>query len=137
MRRITVAAFLTAFLFGVACGTTTASPPKPGEACPEENVGACASPTQLLACTNLKWRVLSDCKGPDGCRRVNETVDCDTRGNSVGDACSSPGKLRCEPDAGVSVLRCSPGGQLVVEVNCASIDAGLVCVAFDGGLKCG
>ena len=138
MSRVTGFSFLVAFSFGLACSMPPPVTPKPGDTCAQENVGACETPTRLLACQSQKWVVVSDCKGAEGCRRMGDTVDCDTRGNGVGDRCSSPGRVRCDPDGGLRVLRCNPdSGILVVEVPCEVVGGTQTqCVLFDGGLKC-
>lgn len=136
MARITTAVFGVALL-ALACGTmTTTTTPKAGEPCKDENVGACESSTRLLACRSLVWTVVSDCKGADGCRRVGDTVDCDTRGNGVGDFCSNPGRVRCDPDGGLQILRCSQSGVLAVEFSCPATPTQTSCVLGDAGLTC-
>lgn len=135
MVRLT-ALFALAALLVLACGQTMTGPPKTGEPCREENVGVCESATRLLTCRGMTWQVLSDCKGPEGCRRVGDTVDCDTRGNGVGDACSTPGRVRCDPDGGLQILRCSPGGVLAVEFSCPANPTQTVCALSDAGLTC-
>lgn len=136
MSRITSAVFCAAFLVGLACGTPTETTPKLGAPCTDENVGACESPTRLLACRSRVWSLVSDCKGADGCRRVGDTVDCDTRGNGVGDSCSNPGRVRCDPDGGLQILRCSPAGVLAVEFSCPATPTQTSCVLSDAGLTC-
>lgn len=131
-----VIAFLAAFLFGLACGGPMTTAPKAGDACRDENVGACESPTRLLACRAMVWTVVSDCKGAEGCRRSADTVDCDTRGNGVGDFCSAPGRVRCDPDGGLQILRCSPSGVLAVEYSCPAMPVQTVCALSDAGLTC-
>jgi hypothetical protein len=123
-------------LVALACGPTTNTPPKAGESCREENVGACESATRLLTCRSMTWQVFSDCKGPDGCRRVGDTVDCDTRGNGVGDACSVAGRVRCDPDGGLQILRCSATNVLTVEFSCPANPVQTVCALSDAGLTC-
>ena len=125
-----------AFLLVVACGQTTNPSPKAGEPCREENVGACESTTRLLTCRSMAWQVLSDCKGADGCRRVGDSVECDTRGNGIGDSCSTPGRVRCDPDGGLQILRCSPAGVLAVEFSCPANPVQTVCALSDAGLTC-
>lgn len=137
MSRVTGFSFLVAFSFGLACSMPPPVTPKPGDACAQENVGACETPTRLLACQSQKWVVVSDCKGAEGCRRMGDTVDCDTRGNSVGDRCSNPGRVRCDPDGGVQILRCSPDtSALVVEFSCPANPTQTRCVIGDAGLTC-
>ncbi len=107
-----------------------------GGACNTENAGACETPTRLLVCQNKIWVTASDCKGPDGCRLVDaSSVECDFRGNSAGDLCasSSEGKVRCDPDGGVNILRCT-GGTLAVEFTCPNTT--LCSVIPDAGLSC-
>ncbi|MBL8940846.1 MAG: hypothetical protein JNM69_40255 [Archangium sp.] len=136
MARITMAVSCAALLVGLACGTNTPTTPKAGEPCKDENVGACESATRLLACRSLVWAVVSDCKGADGCRRVGDTVDCDTRGNGVGDFCSNPGRVRCDPDGGLQILRCNQSGVLAVEFSCPATPTQTSCVLGDAGLTC-
>lgn len=136
MSRLTLGAFVGAFCLGLACGTPMVPAPKAGEKCTQENVGACESPTRLLACTNLTWAVVSDCKGAEGCRRTGDTVECDTRGNGVGDRCNTPGRIRCDPDGGLQILRCSAANTLVVEFSCPATVTQTRCVLGDAGLTC-
>jgi hypothetical protein len=129
--------FLTLAL--VSCGPTQEKQPVVGEKCPEENVGVCESPTRLLQCVNLQWVIASDCKGPDGCRRDGTSVKCDTSANSLGDRCLNIGRVRCEPDAGLRILRCNDAGVLVSQVVCPFNQLDQVqtrCAMVDGGLDC-
>jgi len=137
MSRLTAVAFALSFCLGLACGMPMVTAPVAGAACTQENVGACETPTRLLACLEQKWAVVSDCRGPDGCRRNGDTVDCDTRGNTVGDFCSNAGRVRCDPDGGLQILRCSPdSGRLVVEFSCPATVTQTRCVLGDAGLTC-
>jgi hypothetical protein len=121
----------------VACGTTMNTAPREGAACTQENAGACETPTRLLACRELTWTVLSDCKGPQGCRQSNGTVDCDTSLNGVGDRCTNIGRVRCDPDGGLQILRCRDGGVLGVEFSCPERGGvQLQCALSDAGLSC-
>lgn len=120
----------------VSCGPTAPETPMVGAKCPEENVGVCESSTRLLQCVALQWVVASDCKGPDGCRRDGTTVKCDTSGNTLGDRCQNVGRVRCEPDGGTQILRCSDGGVLVTEFRCPFNQVQTRCVVGDGGLTC-
>jgi hypothetical protein len=132
MSRVTGFSFVVAFCLGLACGRPMPpAAPKEGDVCSQENDGACETATRLLACQGQKWVVFSDCKGAEGCRQVNDTVNCDTRGNGVGDRCSTPGRVRCDPDGGLQILRCT--GSLVVEFSCP---AQTRCVSGDAGLTC-
>ncbi len=131
-----VRVFLTPCLFLLlACGTTSAPPVTAGAACNEENAGACESATRLLGCQSRVWVVVSDCKGALGCRRTGDSVDCDTRGNSVGDSCSTETRVRCDPDGGTQILRCR-GGRLTFEQACPTLPVQQFCVQTDGGLTC-
>lgn len=106
-----------------------------GAPCASENVGRCDSDApRLLQCIAGEYRVYADCKGAKGCRLENDTAECDTSGNSLGDRCAptSEGKVRCEPDAGLDILRCVDGG-LVLEFSCP---AGRICGFSDAGLTC-
>ena len=133
MRRL----MLSAVLWLSACPVTqTASLlAQSGNACTTENDGACESSTRLLVCQNKVWVAAADCKGPDGCRLDGDTYDCDLRGNTLGDLCpsQSEGKVRCDPDGGVNILRCKQG-VLALEYVCPQTtacsfveDAGLTC----------
>ncbi len=121
----------------VTCGPVKTDTPTVGAKCPEENVGVCESSTRLLQCVNLVWVIASDCKGPEACRIDGASVRCDTSGNSLGDRCQNPGRVRCEPDAGLQILRCSDAGVLITEFRCP-MNAGVQtrCVSGDGGLTC-
>ncbi len=62
-------------------------------------------------------------------------AECDTSGNSVGDRCAptSEGKVRCDPDGGLNILRCVEGSLAVIfecqaPTNCGINDAGLTCI---------
>lgn len=128
---------LAVALTSAACGEMTkAVLPVAGGACRQENVGACETSTRLLICRESRWAVESDCKGAGGCRVSGDTVDCDTRGNSVGDACASAGRVRCDPDGGAQILRCSPSRVLAVEFVCPRNVTQTFCVLGDAGLTC-
>ena len=95
----------------------------------------CESSTRLLVCQSKIWAASTDCKGPDGCRLVGDAYECDLRGNTLGDLCpaQSEGKVRCDPDGGVNILRCKKG-VLNLEFVCPQTtvcqfieDAGLTC----------
>lgn len=106
-----------------------------GAPCASENVGRCdAEAPRLLQCIAGEYRVYADCKGPNGCQLETDTAECDTSGNSLGDRCapSSEGKVRCDPDGGIDILRCVDGG-LVLEFPCPS---GRICGFNDAGLTC-
>lgn len=129
--------FRAGLVLAVACGQPKqVDVPVAGQPCSQENVGACESPTRLLACREASWQVVSDCKGAAGCRVQGDTVDCDTRGNSVGDRCNAPGRVRCDPDGGLQILRCDPLGVLQVEFVCPSAVTETRCVLGDAGLTC-
>ena len=111
-------------------------PATAGTACKPENIGRCdtAAP-RLLQCTGGLFRIYADCKGPRGCSVTADTADCDTSGNSVGDRCAptSEGKVRCDPDGGLNILRCNDGGLDVIfgctpPSFCGINDAGLTCL---------
>lgn len=91
-----------------------------GGLCRDEGTGAChqSQPTALL-CSSGTFSVFSDCKGLNGCQVDGGSLSCDTSGNSVGDRCAptSEGKVRCDPDGGVNILRCD-GGVLGIEFVC-------------------
>jgi hypothetical protein len=137
MTRSTLVLFFLAFVVGLACGAPMNSKPAAGGPCAQENVGACETPTLLLACRSQVWTALSDCKGPLGCRQSGDTVECDTSLNGLGDRCSNLGRVRCDPDGGQQILRCKDGGVLEVEVACP-VRSGvqLQCVLSDAGLTC-
>src|SRR5262245_54783988 len=111
--------------------------PSVGTACTSENVGRCdADAPRLLQCTNGAFRIYADCKGPNGCAVNSDTAECDTSGNSVGDRCAptSEGKVRCDPDGGLNILRCIDGGLEVIfecppPSACGINDAGLTCIS--------
>ncbi len=133
----TLSLVLTAALLSVtACpGPRSLSVSSSGGACTNENEGACESPTRLLICHNKVWVVASDCKGPDGCRLNQDTYDCDLRGNSIGDTCpaQSEGKVRCDPDGGVNILRCVDS---VLRLEYACPTATVCDFIEDAGLSC-
>lgn len=121
----------------LACSPTMSEVPAVGGKCPEENVGVCETSTRLLQCVNLAWVIASDCKGPEGCRVDGSSVKCDTSGNSLGDHCQNPGRVRCEPDAGLQILRCNDAGVFISEFRCpTNMGVQTHCVAGDGGLTC-
>ena len=118
-----------------ACPVSVEVVPEAGVACTMDNAGACESSTRLLVCQGKIWSTSTDCKGPDGCRLVGDAYECDLRGNSLGDLCpaQSEGKVRCDPDGGVNILRCKKG-VLNLEFVCPQTtvcqfieDAGLTC----------
>lgn len=117
-------------------GCPPAPAPTVGSACTAENIGRCdAEFERLLQCTNGTFRVYADCHGPKGCTLEADTADCDTSGNSVGDRCAptSEGKVRCDPDGGLNILRCVDSGLEVIfecqaPTRCGINDAGLTCI---------
>lgn len=113
-------------------GCPPAPNPTEGSSCTAENVGRCeANANRLLQCTNGTYRVYADCKGPNGCSVTSDTANCDTSGNSVGDRCAptSEGKVRCDPDGGLNILKCLDGG-LEAIFECAPPS---ICGITDGG----
>jgi hypothetical protein len=90
--------------------------------------------SRLLQCTESTWVTYADCHGPRGCSIRTDTADCDTSGNSVGDHCApdSEGKVRCDPDGGLNILRCVDGGLNVI-FTCSPPSQ---CGVNDGGLTC-
>lgn len=114
--------FLVSSVASVFIACSGPMPPTLGSRCNTESIGHCdATAPRLLQCRNGAFVVYADCKGSGGCSATAETVDCDTSGNSVGDRCapSSEGKVRCDPDGGVNILRCADG-MLGVIFTCAS-----------------
>jgi hypothetical protein len=117
-------------------GCPADAPPAVGAACKPENIGRCDSEApRLLQCTGGIFHIYADCKGPKGCSVTSDTADCDTSGNSVGDRCAptSEGKVRCDPDGGLNILRCNDGGlDVIFECMppnvCGINDAGLTCI---------
>lgn len=111
-------------------------PPTLGAMCNTETIGRCdVTAPRLLQCTNGSFVLYADCKGPNGCAVSEETADCDTTGNSVGDHCAptSEGKVRCDPDGGLNILRCVSGTLDVIFTCmppsiCGMSDAGLTCI---------
>ncbi len=109
--------------------------PTLGGPCTTELAGRCDSEApRLLQCLDGGYQLYADCHGTRGCSIVNDTADCDTSGNSVGDHCAptSEGKVRCDPDGGANILLCSDGGLHAVvsctaPTSCALADAGLAC----------
>lgn len=127
---------LTGLLLMIACSGGDARPiAAVGGPCTTENAGVCASPTRLLSCHNQAWVAATDCKGPDGCRLVGESYECDLRGNSLGDLCpvTSEGKVRCDPDGGVNILRCRQG---VLSLEFVCPEPSLCSFVEDAGLTC-
>lgn len=130
--------YLASFLL-LACPVAPA--PTAGSVCNAENIGRCDSMApRLLQCTIQEdgggyFRIYADCRGPKGCSVSDDTADCDTAGNSVGDRCppTSEGKVRCDPDGGINILRCLDGGLDVIfecpqGSRCGFDDAGLTCI---------
>lgn len=125
-----LAAVVTSCLFLVACPTPV--DPTPGGPCTNETVGRCdPDAPRLLQCTDAQWVIYADCKGPRGCTLTDDTADCDTSGNSIGDRCAptSEGKARCDPDGGLNILECRDGGLNLVW-TCTSPT---ICGIGDGG----
>lgn len=110
--------------------------PTVGSSCTPENIGRCdTEDSRLLQCTGGVFQVYADCRGSQGCTLSGDTAVCDTTGNSVGDRCAptSEGKVRCDPDGGLNILRCSAGGlEVIFECQpptvCGISDAGLTCI---------
>lgn len=115
-----------------ACSTPV--PPGPGVPCKGEDTATCESSSRMLICKGGEFQVYSDCKGAAGCRVDDQTASCDTSGNGAGDRCppTSENKVRCDPDAGVRILRCVDGG-LDVIFTCPG---GTICGLTDAGLTC-
>lgn len=127
------------FLFTVALTLFACPPAAPltaGSKCTAETIGRCdMTAPRLLQCVNGQFEIYADCKGPNGCAVTQDTADCDTTGNSVGDRCAptSEGKVRCDPDGGLNILRCVDGGLDVIFTCmppsiCGINDAGLTCI---------
>ena len=117
----------------LALGCPAPIPPVVGAKCSDENIGRCdAEARQLLQCTSATWRIYADCHGANGCKVAADTAVCDTSGNSVGDRCAltSEGKVRCDPDGGLRILRCVDGG-LEVIFECRPPD---ICGINDAGM---
>lgn len=114
------------------------APPKDlavGGECYGDNIGRCEpSGTRLMECVDEKWTVYSDCFGPNGCSMNNDTANCDTSGNSIGSRCAptSEGRVRCDPDGGLNILRCVNGTLVFIDACQAPMRCGLT----DGGLTC-
>lgn len=121
-------------LFISACSAPM--PPVEGGPCYGDNLGRCdPSQPRLLECVSETWTVHADCHGPNGCSANAETANCDTSGNSIGARCppSSEGKVRCDPDGGINILRCVSGVLGVIHTcdaptRCGFDDAGLTCI---------
>ena len=116
-------------------GCPATPPPTAGSSCGAENIGRCdAVAPRLLQCINGVFVIYADCKGPRGCSVSSATADCDTSGNSAGERCAptSEGKVRCDPDGGLNILRCDDGG-LEVIFECSPPS---VCALGDAGLSC-
>ncbi len=117
-------------------GCPASAPATVGSTCTNENIGRCeAESNRLLQCTGGVFRIYADCKGPSGCSVTDDTAECDTSGNSVGDRCAptSEGKVRCDPYGGLNILRCIDGGLDVIfecapPTSCGINDAGLTCI---------
>lgn len=125
-------ALLALLACGCAGGGANLSP---GAPCASEGVGRCdGEAPRLLQCVGGAYVVYADCKGPRGCTASGSTADCDTSGNGLGDRCAPPseGKVRCDPDGGVNILRCVDGG-LSLEFACPP---GRTCGLGDAGLTC-
>jgi hypothetical protein len=127
------------FLFTVALtlfACPLAAPLTEGRTCTSETIGRCdMSAPRLLQCVNGRFEIYADCKGPKGCTVTQDTADCDTTGNSAGDRCApvSEGKVRCDPDGGLNILRCVDGRLDVIFTCmppsiCGINDAGLTCI---------
>lgn len=122
---------LAAFL----CGCLEMNTQSVGSACSGDDTGACdMAQSRLLQCSGGTYVVYSDCKGERGCSVSEQTVSCDSSGNTAGDICApeSVGKVRCEPDAGPRILRCIDR-VLTVEFTCPEPT---ICGFSDGGLTC-
>lgn len=126
----------TVLLLLLVLGCPAPPTPTEGAPCTAESIGRCDTEApRLLQCSGGVFRVYADCKGPRGCSVTADTADCDTSGNSVGDRCAptSDGKVRCDPDGGLNILRCTDGGLEVIfecapPSSCGINDAGLTCI---------
>lgn len=122
-------------LAAVAVGCAVATSLDEGAPCRSEGAGACSADAgTLLQCVSGTWTAFADCRGARGCERTADTADCDTSGNTLGDRCppTSEGRVRCDPDGGVNILRCVEGA-LVIEYEC---QGGSTCALTDAGLTC-
>ncbi len=128
-------ALLAAGLLALASCTPSPQPIAPGNPCsPPEAPGCDEGAPRLLRCQDGRWAVYSDCHGPEGCAAQGDSLTCDTSGNSLGDRCApiAEGKIRCQPDGGQRILKCTDGG-LVSLLECAQ---GTSCAGVDAGLSC-
>lgn len=119
----------------VLMGCPEKSPIVAGAPCTSETVGRCdLDAPRLLQCTMGTYQIYADCYGPKGCSVTSDTAECDISGNSIGSHCppTSEGKVRCDPDGGLSILRCV-SGTLKVEFACPDAS---VCGLTDAGLTC-
>lgn len=82
--------------------------PKAGDPCGSTGF-FCADQTTALECKLGAWRELP-CRGPTGCHRFGSQVNCDMRGNLVGDSCaaSAEGYALCNA-TGDGTLECRLG----------------------------
>ncbi len=79
---------------------------KVGDPCATANTLACATDgSAQLACTDRKWVLSRDCRGPNKCAAEGLYVKCDQTVAKVGDSCDDTAAA-CSVD-GKSVLECA------------------------------
>lgn len=103
MRQLLLALVITASSFVVGC-----SGPQAGDTC-DQNGFLCADTKTALECRAGVWQALP-CRGPAGCAREGDVVDCDLTGALENDFCASTaeGKGLCTAD-GKGTLECQQG----------------------------
>lgn len=110
MRSILIALALSAL---TACGT-----PAAGDSCNTEGF-LCSDAKTALECRVGSWQAIP-CRGPTGCARTDDVVNCDLNGALENDACASTAEGRglCTPD-GRGTLECQQG-KFVRTNSCSS-----------------
>ena len=90
-------------MLAAACGS-----PKSGDKC-SANGFVCENATNAMECKLSVWVALP-CKGPGGCVKSADSIQCDMTADVAGDACASSaeGKGLCTTD-GTGTLECKNG----------------------------
>jgi hypothetical protein len=105
-----------------------------GEPCADENKKACATNgRQVLACENGRMTSKYECRGENGCRVLENKIDCDLTIARLGDACDKlvEGTFACSEDAR-AIVRCQ-AGKFIADETCKGATR---CLVEPGSTRC-
>jgi hypothetical protein len=99
---------------GAACDNTIATE---GDRCGGERTACSVDGKHLLTCTEGKFVLKWDCRGPAGCKPKDKgQLSCDSSLGEVGDRCTPPGGA-CSTD-GKQMLSCGSDGKMALARVC-------------------